>query len=223
MYNYNVLFIMYNYNVLFIMYNYFHQKTFCLDLVGIKKSQLANYKNIIKNNKIDDLKKSTLREVIRCIAAEENKFEGNKPEENRGETQKVDLSVPSDEYMINEIENEEHGDEEELGGYFTTLVRSSDRSKIELSFGYDHEIERTGARQVYVPEEYCSFYTHLSLKEAMEHYNEKRELMIRIKELERKVSLFEHNDRYNKHKINKLDEENQRLREEIERLKENKR
>lgn len=113
-----------------------------------------------------------------------------------------------------------------LEPHYAEMEYYPDRGEIELPFGYDHKKSSSGSK-LHVPEDFCSFYSHLGFQEAMEHYEEVKDLEATIRKLEKeneklrdeKILLDDNMRLIEENRL--LTEENEKLQEEIRRLKEN--
>ena len=167
------------------------------ELTGLKKSQIHCYKKIIKLGKINELKTTPFRKVLKSCTPE--KGNNSQPQVEDDIVQQIEKLNISDEIVEPEIHPRAHyfNDTEYSPG------KSSFRKKNYCPGGVDIAVGNymPGQRQVHIPDRDVSVFTFYRLREIIEHTDQVNYLRNKISELEAKLEASE--------------EENRKLKEEI--------
>ena len=194
------------------------------DLTGVKKSQITNYKIIIKFKKIEDVKTETFRSIIKEIDEERKRLKEEKVEEQeKDEEQKVeeDLDLMTTIQDV-DINDELFTPEETENAHYAKPEYSPGRTSFKKPFGYSHNAPR-GAQLVQRDHE--AHYTFLSMNELIKYLDEIKFYEARISKLEKMSGISNLEELYDENKeleerVKELEAELERSEEENKRLRE---
>ena len=217
------------------------------DLTKVKKSQITNYKNIIKFNKIEDLKTETFRSIIKDIDEEKKRLKEQKDKEPETEERQPEAERSSefhktrqkdeepefeeDQGLISDFEKmgvEDDGldelftPEETENVHYAKPEYSPGRTSFKQPFGYSHNARR-GAKLVHRDHE--AYYTFLLMSELIKYLDEIKFYEARINKLEKMSGISNVEELYDKNKelkemIKELEAELERSEDENKRLRE---
>lgn len=177
------------------------------NLTGIEKSQIHNYKKIIKMGRVNELKSSGFRDVIKnCTTKNIQTVSEDPVPPNAEPTLEDDL--------VQEIENVSNDDDEPYvscpespdihprAHYFNEIEYSPGRTSFRkkdmcdkcniLEVGGDH---LPGQKEIHIPDLGISVHSFRRLTEIVEHESEVARLKEKISELEAKLEQSEEENR----------------------------
>ena len=173
------------------------------DLTKVKKSQITNYKKIIKFNKIEDLKTETLRGIIRDIDNEKKGLkeepETKQKEERQPETEpenKEDLDLITS-IQDMDINDELSTPEEAENAHYAEVKYSPSQTSFKQPFGYSPFAPK-GSKLVHRDHE--AHYTFLSMNELIKYLDEIKFYEARIRKLEKMSGISDLEELYDENK-----------------------